>query len=96
MAIKPLEWSKRSLDDRDRIFIFYAETASLLVAQSAREGITAATKTLSRNPLAYRMGKRGTREFIMRKFPYILIYRVYPAKVRIVRVLHQAREYFNG
>ena len=32
----------------------------------------------------------------MRKFPYILIYRVYPAKVRIVRVLHQAREYFNG
>lgn len=96
MATKPLEWSKRALADRDRIFTFYAETASIFVAYNAREAIRAATRALNRNPLAYRQGKRGTREYTMRKFPYIVIYRVYPGKVRVVRVLHQARDYFTA
>lgn len=96
MATKPLDWSKRALSDRDSIFTFYAESASMYVAAKARETIKSATNTICKNPLACRMGKRGTREFIMRKFPYIVIYRVYPTRVRIVRVLHQARDYFNA
>lgn len=96
MATKPLDWSKRALADRDAIFTFYAETASVLVASRAREAIQAATRTLCGNPLAYRMGRRGTREYVMRTFPYIVIYRVYPARIRVVRVLHQARDYFRG
>lgn len=31
----------------------------------------------------------------MRRFPYILIYRVKPTNVSIVRVLHQSLSYFN-
>jgi len=31
----------------------------------------------------------------MRRFPFIIIYRIDSQAVRIVRVLHQAREYFN-
>jgi len=96
MAAKPLEWSKRALSDTDHISDYYVEVASPEVADRANDAIIAATKTLLKNPLAYRMGKRETREFIMRKFPYIIIYRVYPAKLRIVRVLHQARDYFNA
>jgi plasmid stabilization system protein ParE len=45
--------------------------------------------------LVYRPGRKGTRECVMRRFPFILIYRIEPGKVRIVRVLHQARSYFN-
>lgn len=96
MAAKPLEWSIRARTDRDAIFTFYAESASLIIAESAREALRTATRTIARNPLAYRTGKRGTREYVMRKFPYIVIYRVYPTKLRVVRVLHQTRNYFNA
>ena len=44
----------------------------------------------------YREGKKpGTREYVMRRFPYTLIYRVTAGKLTIVRVLHQAMRHFN-
>ena len=45
--------------------------------------------------LVYRPGRKGPRECVMRWFPFTIIYRIEPGKVRIVRVLHQARSYFN-
>lgn len=93
---KQLEWSERSIADRKKIARFYRDEASLFIAQEAdREIVEAATRVL-RRPLAYREGKRiGTRECVMRKFPYILVYLVCPTKISIVRVLHQALRYFN-
>ncbi len=95
MRTKRLDWSLRSLADADTIFGFYAETASFETARSAKDAIARGTQTLQRNPLAYRTGKRGTREYVMQQFPFIIIYRVYPSHIRIIRVLHQARSYFN-
>ena len=37
----------------------------------------------------------GTREAVMRRFPFTIIFRIESNAVRVVRVLHQAREYFN-
>jgi hypothetical protein len=45
--------------------------------------------------MVYRKGEGSTRECVMRRFPFTLIYRIEPGKVRIVRVLHQARDYFT-
>lgn len=45
--------------------------------------------------LQQRPGKYGTRECILRRFPYTIVYRASGDMIRIVRVLHQAREYFN-
>jgi len=50
----------------------------------------------SKIPLTIEKAKKsGTREYVMRRFPYIVIYRVTDTKVSIVRVLHQAMRYFN-
>jgi toxin ParE1/3/4 len=95
MALKPLEWSKRAIADVDGIFAFYAETASVYTANNILDEINKATCTAQSNPLAYRAGQRGTRELVMKRYPFVLIYRAYPTKLRIVRVLHQAREYFS-
>jgi hypothetical protein len=41
-------------------------------------------------------GKRhGTREYVMRRFPYIIVFKVQPEKIYVLRVLHQAMRYFN-
>ncbi len=84
-----------ALADLRRIAEFYAETAGYEVSEAARLYLQGAIKRLAADPVTHRPGKRGTRERVLRKFPYVLIYRVSPTKVRLVRVLHQAREYFN-
>ena len=95
-AARQLEWSKRSIADRKKIARFYSEEASLFIALEADLEIVAAARRVLRRPLAYREGKRaGTRECIMRRFPYILVYRIRPTTISIVRVLHQAMSYFN-
>lgn len=46
--------------------------------------------------LAFRPGIRaGTRECVMQRFPYMLVYATRTGSVRIIRVLHQRSEYFN-
>lgn len=90
-----LEWSKRSLSDRERIFAYYWKVASRRLADEAEDFIVTKAEALVRLNLVHRPGKGNTRECVMRRFPFTIIYRIEPGAVRVVRVLHQAREYFN-
>lgn len=90
-----LEWSRRSLADRERIYTYYWNAASGRVADEVDRAIADRARAIARLDLVYRRGKGDTRECVMRRFPFIIIYRIEPRKVRVVRVLHQAREYFN-
>ncbi|MDP1612171.1 MAG: type II toxin-antitoxin system RelE/ParE family toxin [Sulfuritalea sp.] len=65
------------------------------VVFAAAAAIDAAAVRLTRTLAIYRPGRKNTREYVMRRFPYIIVYRVVANKVRIVRVLHQSRLYFN-
>jgi plasmid stabilization system protein ParE len=95
MATKQLEISLMAQVDVKRITDFYAEAASLHVSEKARQAIEEAVRGIAEGVVTHRPGKRGTREYVLDKFPYIIIYRATPSSVRIVRVLHQARGYFN-
>jgi plasmid stabilization system protein ParE len=92
---KPLDWSKRALADLDRIYDYYLEAAPFDIAEQAIVAITEQAGRIARLGLVHRPGRNGTREAVMLRFPFTLIYRIEPQQVRIVRVLHQAREYFN-
>ncbi|MDP2879323.1 MAG: type II toxin-antitoxin system RelE/ParE family toxin [Sulfuricella sp.] len=47
-------------------------------------------------PPVYQYSPRAnTRECIMQGWPYTIVYKIDTAMVRVVRVLHQRREYFN-
>ena len=96
MAKKPLDWSNRALAEVVRIVDFYVTEASDLIAEEAFASIQRAAKAIQSNPLHYREGKKqGTREYIVRRFPYVIIYRVRTDRIQIARVLHQAMRYFN-
>lgn len=95
MRAKRLDWSRRASSDLANIIAFYAETASPEIAASARQTILDAAVRIATLPVTHRPGQRGTRECVLRRFPHIVIYRATASTVRIVRVLHQAREYFN-
>jgi len=95
-STRQLDWSAQSLADRKKIARFYAEEASFLVAIEADREIQQAAARVLRRPMGYREGKRtGTRECVIRRFPYILVYKVFEGRVFIVRVLHHSVRYFN-
>ena len=96
MAKKRLEWSARSQADRLNITEYYAQEASPFVADAAFSAIKQAGQAIASNPTAYREGIRpNTREYVMRRFPYTLIFQIAGETVTIVRVMHQAAKYFN-
>jgi plasmid stabilization system protein ParE len=95
MAERWLEVALMAQADITRIAEFYEETAGPLISRQAFETIDKAIDRIAEGIVTHRPGKRGTRECVLRKFPYIVIYRIYPTKIRVVRVLHQARDYFS-
>jgi plasmid stabilization system protein ParE len=96
MQKRQLEWSKRASADLVKIVDFYLTEASPVIAEDAMTAFDRAAKTAAANPLHYREGKKpGTREYVMRRFPYTLIFRSEGPRIIIVRVLHQSGRYFN-
>jgi plasmid stabilization system protein ParE len=96
MRPRRLEWSFTAVADLRRITDFYAETAGMQISEKARVAIERSASSIAAGVVTYRKGRRGTRECVLDKFPYIIIYRTTTNSVRIVRVLHQARDYFNA
>lgn len=90
---KPLEWSPKS--QRNIEFIRdYIAADNPTAAQSVVDEIRRAADNLRSFPMIGHEGKRaGTRELVLTKFPYTIIYRLTPKKIGIVVVLHQARQY---
>ena len=96
MEKKPLKWSKKADIDLDRIAEFYGSEVSPVFSEEALRSIYKAGGSISRSPYGYRAGKKaGTREYVMSRFPFTIVYRVKSSSVEIIRVLHQASRYFN-
>lgn len=89
---KSVEYSTRARDNLKKIKNYIAqdnEAAALRVATY----ITAEADGLGDFPMMGRTGEiAGTRELVLTKFPYTIIYRLTSSKVFIVAVLHQSQE----
>ncbi|MBO1027460.1 MULTISPECIES: type II toxin-antitoxin system RelE/ParE family toxin [Brucella] len=88
-----LTWSAFALSDRDAIFTFIeAENPSSAIMVDER--IVAAARRLVDFPASGRVGRiAGTRELVINGTPYVAAYAVTQSAVRILRVLHGAREW---
>ncbi len=90
---KPLEWSPRSRRNIEFIRDYIApENPS--AAQSVLDEIRNTADSIRNFPSIGHVGKRkGTRELVLQKYPYTIVYRLTPKKIGIVAVLHQSRQY---
>jgi addiction module RelE/StbE family toxin len=88
-----LTWSAFALSDRDAIFTFIeAENPSSAIMVDER--IVAAARRLIDFPASGRVGRiGGMRELAINGTPYVSAYAVTQSAVRILRVLHGAREW---
>jgi plasmid stabilization system protein ParE len=64
-------------------------------SQSAAAGFVAeiedAIELIAERPMRWSSGKSGTRRFILRRFPFVVIYRVEGVRVQVVAIAHGRR-----
>lgn len=86
-----LVWKAPALEDLIEIRGYIAEdnpAAALRVAKQLRES----ANKLIQNPYIGRVGTLNeTRELVVTKFPYILVYELKQESIEILRVIHTSR-----
>jgi toxin ParE1/3/4 len=88
-----IEWSVEAGHDLREVHASLAQdnkTAAARVIRAIREGVQA----LSANPLLGRVGGvAGTRELVLSRYPYLVVYRVRKLGVRVLAVIHTSRHW---
>jgi toxin ParE1/3/4 len=86
-------WSKAALRDLEKLAAYIAEESeqdALLVETRIHES----AQLLSLIPACGRPGRAATtRELVVLRTPYILVYRLLPDRVRVLRIFHGARRW---
>lgn len=91
-----LEWTTPAADDFERKQAFYQDI-SARVAQLLAQRVHLATRQLRTAPNSGRPGLRaGTRECVVLKTPYIVIYRVRSDAIEILHVFHERQDWTHA
>jgi toxin ParE1/3/4 len=85
-----LKWSSRALADQQQIIDFYAEIDAGLALEMI-DRVEAAANKLVDFPEMGRPGRvSGTREWPIKKSPFVAVYITGSNEVRVLRILHAA------
>lgn len=88
-----LEWGPRARRDLNELISYIAEE-SIQIAELVARRIDTAAELLTLMPQAGRPGRvAGTRELVVQRTPYILVYRFRSMTVRVVRIIRGARRW---
>jgi toxin ParE1/3/4 len=83
---------RQALRNLEAIHAYYARLCSPAHAYEALADIRAQIDRLAQYPAYGRPGRKsGTRELVLRRYPYIAIYRVEEERVVIIRVQRTSR-----
>jgi toxin ParE1/3/4 len=84
---------RQALRNLEEIHAYYATQVNPAFAYQALADIRAQIDRLAIYPAYGRTGKKvGTRELVLRRYPYIAVYRVDGDAVVIIRVQHMRRQ----
>lgn len=88
-----VRWTRRALREQDQAFEWIVKE-NPRAAREVIERTYAATRLLADNPRMGRPGRiNGTRELVVSRTPYIIVYRVARDDVEILAVIHQAQDW---
>jgi len=88
-----VRWSAEARRDR-RELIGYVEEESLQIALDLDDRVRGGVLRLADYPNSGRVGRTiGTRELVIHRTPYIAVYTIDDAGVRIVRLIHGAKQW---
>lgn len=91
----PIRWTPSALDDFKTISRRIEQERNLATANRMCRKIYDAIQSLRRHPRTGRPGiEEGTRELVIPKSPYIVVYRLLPSEAaQILRIWHGAQDW---
>ena len=88
-----LVWLQRAIQDRDAQLDYIAQD-NPTAAVSQGDRIAEQIEILQQHPQMGRPGrKQGTRELVISRTPFIVVYRVKGKRIELLRVLHGAQQW---
>jgi len=88
-----LVWLKRAINDRDAQLDYIAQD-NPLAAITQGDRIAEQVDTLLQHPQMGRPGrKQGTRELVISRTPFIVVYRLKSKRIELLRLLHGAQQW---
>jgi plasmid stabilization system protein ParE len=88
---RKLEYLEEALDEAEAAARWYAERSPTAAAAFSDE-IDAAESAIDRLPEAWPPFDHGTRRYLLRRFPFSVVYRIEPTRIVIVAVAHARRQ----
>lgn len=88
-----LVWTSAAVADLEQISDYLLEKSPNLVI-TTMESVFTSVLELRQFPRRGRPGrKKGTRELVLTRLPYLVVYEVVDERIRVLRVLHGARRW---
>ena len=85
-----LEYLDEALDEAEQAARWYAERSPTAAAAFAEE-LDVAAAAIEQTPGTWPAHDHGTRRFLLRRFPYSVVYRVEPTRIVVVAIAHAHR-----
>ena len=90
-------WAKSARQDLREIEVYIAEDNQIAVYNTILKIISKAETLLTIGTSSGRAGRIvGTRELVITKTPYIIIYSVSETNINVLRVIHEARKWSDN
>ena len=88
-----LVWLQRAIQDRDAQLDYIAQD-NPMAAVSQGDRIAEQIEILQQHPQMGRPGrKQGTRELVISRTPFIVVYRIKAKRIELLRVFHGAQQW---
>jgi toxin ParE1/3/4 len=89
-----IQWLNEALDDLEDLREFYTADVGVEFGFEAYDEVLNQIAGLSFMPMRTRMGRiKGTREYVLERFPYIACIRVLENRVEVLGLIHTSRRY---
>ncbi len=89
-----IEWSAHAVADLKHISEYIEADRSLELANLISRTIYDTIQTLTAMPNCGRTGRlSGTRELLVQRLPYVVVYRVQSDRVQVLNVVHAAQRW---
>lgn len=90
MANKEVEFHEAASEEFGAAFDWYLERSPGTAARFARE-LSRAIASIAETPHRWPSGIRGSRKFLLRRFPFAVVYRDLPDKIQVLAIAHGHR-----
>ncbi len=85
-----IELSEKAELDFDNSYLYYAEESEK-VAENFYQHINSAFENIAKNPYAFQIVLGAIRRYILKRFPFIVYYRIIEQTIQIIAIFHVSR-----